>query len=175
MQNQEEWKPSRFVYKGGKLSASRDGAEVSLSSRLIVDIVAGFYDRNLKQHARGRLLDLGCGKVPLYATYRELVTDAICVDWGNTEHKNRHLDRELDLTNNLPFRDDEFDTIILSDVLEHIPVPEHLWKEMARILSKNGKIIMNVPFFIGCTKNPTTITDIRSSRCADSWKYRACD
>jgi hypothetical protein len=64
-----------------------------------------------------------CGKVPLYATYRELVTDAICVDWGNTEHKNRHLDRELDLTNNLPFRDDEFDTIILSDVLEQSLIP----------------------------------------------------
>ena len=48
---------------------------------------------------------------------------------------------------NLPFGDSEFDTIILSDVLEHIPVPEHLWKEMARILSRNGKIIMNVPFY----------------------------
>src|SRR4029077_560045 len=72
----------------------------------------------------------------------------------NTEHKNRHLDRELDLTNNLPFRDDEFDTIILSDVLEHIPVPEHLWKEMARILSKNGKIIMNVPVFYWLHEEP---------------------
>jgi len=154
MQNREEWQPSKFVYHKGKLLASRDGEEVTLSSRLIVDIVAGFYDRNLKHHARGRLLDLGCGKVPLYATYRELVTDAICVDWGNTLHKNPHLDRELDLTDNMPFDDNEFDTIILSDVLEHIPVPEHLWKEMARILSKNGKIIMNVPFFYWLHEQP---------------------
>jgi SAM-dependent methyltransferase len=154
MQNREEWQPSKFVYHKGKLLASRDGGEVSWSSRLIVDIVASFYDRNLKQHARGRLLDLGCGKVPLYATYRELVTDTICVDWGNTLHKNPHLDLELDLTDNMPFDDNEFDTIILSDVLEHIPVPEHLWKEMARILSKNGKIIMNVPFFYWLHEQP---------------------
>jgi len=174
MQNREEWKPSKFVYKNGKLVASRDPAEVSLSSRLIADIVADFYDRHLKQHARGRLLDLGCGKVPLYATYRELVTDAICVDWSNTRHKNRFLDQELDLTSNLPFDDNEFETIILSDVLEHIPVPEHLWKEMVRILSRNRKLIMNVRFFIGCTNSPMTIIDIQSSRCVGSSKYRAC-
>ena len=30
----------------------------------------------------------------------------------------------------LPFDDAEFDTIILSDVLEHIPSPEKLWGEM---------------------------------------------
>ena len=154
MQYQEKWQPSKFVYKNGKLRASRDGEEVSLSSRLVVDIVAGYYDRDLKQHARGRLLDLGCGKVPLFATYRELVTEVTCVDWVNTPHKNPHLDRELDLTDNLPFDDNEFDTIILSDVLEHISVPQRLWKEMARILSKKGKIIMNVPFFYWLHEQP---------------------
>jgi ubiquinone/menaquinone biosynthesis C-methylase UbiE len=58
------------------------------------------------------------------------------------------------LTGDLPFGDNEFDTIVLSDVLEHIPVPEHLWNEMARILSKNGKIIMNVPFFYWLHEEP---------------------
>jgi hypothetical protein len=105
------------VYYKGKLFASRDEGEVSWSSRLIVDIVAGFYDRCLKQYARGRLLDLGCGKVPLYGTYRELVTDVICVDWQNTLHNSPYLDQELDLTDDMPFDDNQFDTIILSDVL----------------------------------------------------------
>ena len=154
MQNREEWKPSKFVYKHGKLIGSRDPAELSVSSRLMADIIADFYNRSLKDHARGRLLDLGCGKVPFYATYRELVSDAICVDWSNTAHKSKHLDWELDLTKDLPFDDNEFDTIILSDVLEHIPVPEHLWGEMARILSKNGKIIMHVPFFYWLHEQP---------------------
>ena len=154
MRNQEKWKLSKYIYKKGILTASKDSEEVGISSRLIVDLIADFYDSNLRQHAKGKLLDLGCGKVPLYAAYKEFVTDNICVDWGNTLHKNEYLDYEIDLTKNLPFSDSEFDTIILSDVLEHIPVPEHLWKEMARILSRNGKIIMNVPFYYWLHEEP---------------------
>jgi SAM-dependent methyltransferase len=154
MRNQEKWKLSKYVYRKGYLIASRDAKEVGIGSRLITDLIADFYDSNLRKHARGKLLDLGCGKVPLYAVYREFVTDNICVDWSNTTHKNEYLDYELDLTKNLPFSDSEFDTIILSDVLEHIPVPELLWREMARILSSNGKIIMNVPFYYWLHEQP---------------------
>ena len=58
------------------------------------------------------------------------------------------------MTKELPFDDNEFDTIILSDVLEHIPVPEQLWNEMTRILAHNGKIIMNVPFYYWLHEEP---------------------
>ena len=154
MRNKEKWKSSKYIYKKGKLVASRNQKEVGIGSRLIADLTAKSYDSTLKQHAKGHLLDLGCGKVPLYGAYREFVTDNICVDWDNTLHKNEYLDYEIDLTKNLPFSDNEFDTIILSDVLEHIPVPEQLWKEMARILSRNGKIIMNVPFYYWLHEEP---------------------
>ena len=154
MQNQEKWKPSKFTYNKGKLTASKDVKEVSIGSRLNVALIADFYHRNLKQHAKGKLLDLGCGKVPLYAAYKQFISDNICVDWGNTFHKNEYLDHELDLTKKLPFNDKEFDTIILSDVLEHIPVPELLWQEMTRILTTNGKIIMNVPFYYWLHEQP---------------------
>lgn len=154
MRNQEQWKSSKFIYRKGKLIGSRDPKEVGISSRLVTDLTAEFYDSNLRRHASGKLLDLGCGKVPLYGAYRELVKDNICVDWVNTLHKNQHLDYELDLTKQLPFEDNEFDTIILSDVLEHIPVPEQLWREMTRVLSRKGKIIMNVPFYYWLHEKP---------------------
>ena len=154
MQNQEKWKPSKFIYNNGKLIASKDAKEVNIGSRLNVELIADFYQRNLRLHAKGKLLDLGCGKVPLYAAYKEFITDNICVDWSNTFHKNEYLDYELDLTKKLPFNDNEFDTIILSDVLEHIPVPELLWVEMTRILTMNGKIIMNVPFYYWLHEQP---------------------
>ena len=92
MRNKEKWSPSKYIHKKGKLVASRDRKEVGIGSRLIADLVAELYDRNLKQHAKGKLLDLGCGNVPLYGAYRELVTDNICVDWGNTLHKSEYLD-----------------------------------------------------------------------------------
>lgn len=154
MRNQASWKPSKFVYRGGHLAASRDPSEVTVGSRLSADLIARFYSRLLPLHARGKLLDLGCGKVPLYASYKDLITDCVCVDWANTAHKNEYLDRECDLTQPLPFDDGEFDTIILSDVLEHIPTPEALCREMARTLAPGGKLVLNVPFYYWLHEEP---------------------
>ena len=54
---------------------------------------------------------------------------------------------QVDLTQTLPFGDQAFDTIILSDVLEHLPEPGRLWTEMNRILRPGGVALINVPFF----------------------------
>lgn len=154
MKNADTWMPSKYILRNGKLMASRDPDEVSIGSRLVADLVAQLYADNLERHAKGKLLDLGCGQVPLYGAYKDLVSENICVDWVNTRHANNHLDHECDLTDPLPFADNEFDTIILSDVLEHIPSPESLWAEMRRVLRPNGKLIMNVPFFYCLHEKP---------------------
>jgi len=49
-------------------------------------------------------------------------------------------------TKKLPFNENEFDTVILSDVLEHLPTPENIINEIYRVLAKNGKLLLNVPF-----------------------------
>jgi SAM-dependent methyltransferase len=100
------------------------------------------------------LLDLGCGKVPFYARYREYVSETVCVDWSNSLHGNGHVDAECDLTQELPFADASFDTILLSDVLEHIPAPERLWREMARLLKPGGELLSSVPFFYWLHEEP---------------------
>jgi len=150
----ESWQPSKFVQARGRLMGSRDPKQVAISSRLVTDLTARWYEMHIAQHARGRLLDLGCGKIPLFAAYRNFVSENVCVDWGNSLHRNSHLDIECDLTQPLPFADGEFDTIILSDVLEHIPEPQQLWREMARVLSSRGRILMNVPFFYWLHEQP---------------------
>lgn len=147
MRNREVWKESKYVLRDGQLLASNDPIEVSIGSRLIANLVAAHYFSALKSHASGRLLDLGCGKVPLYAAYKDTVTQITCVDWGNSLHETSHLDREADLTKAIDFPDNSFETIILSDVLEHIPVPVQLCQEIGRLLSPGGKLIMNVPFY----------------------------
>jgi SAM-dependent methyltransferase len=154
VKNRDQWKPSKFLVKRGKLVASRDPAEVAVSSRLIADIVATHYELYIGRYARGKLLDLGCGKVPLFGAYRSYVTDNVCVDWSHSVHATPHLDFECDLTESLPFHDGEFDTIILSDVLEHIPEPMRLWTEMARLLTPEGRILMNVPFLYWLHEEP---------------------
>lgn len=154
MKNQNNWRPSKYIYKNGRLIASRDKNEINVASRLMADLIAERYDNFLQYHAKGKLLDLGCGKAPLYQAYKDYVVDTTCVDWENTLHKNEHLDFECDLTKKLPFDAREFQTVILSDVLEHIAEPEKLLKEVSRVLSEGGKLILNVPFYYWVHEQP---------------------
>ena len=117
MKNIDKWKPTKLVVKNGNLVASLDPREVGIASRLGAGLVAALYWKYLKVHSRGRLLDLGCGNVPMYEAYRDFVDEIICVDWANTLHKNEHLDYECDLTGKIPLPDSRFETIILSSVL----------------------------------------------------------
>lgn len=154
MKNIEKWNPTKYEFYRGKLKGSRNRKEVALSSRLGIDLVAKFYQHEIPQHASGRLVDLGCGKVPLYHVYKDHVDEVICVDWANTFHKNSHLDIIQDLNEALQMEDQSCETIILSDVLEHIREPKFLMSEMNRILTGNGKVIMNVPFYYWLHEKP---------------------
>ena len=154
MKNSEYWKPSKFEYRGGRLRGTKNRGELSLSSVLIADLIAKQYDEHLGQHVRGKLLDLGCGKVPLYCSYKNYIDGNVCVDWENSMHQNPYVDLFMDLNQPLLFPGHEFYTIILSDVLEHISNPELLWQEMFRILKPGGKLILNVPFLYPIHEQP---------------------
>ena len=154
MRHPERWTPSKYVQRRGHWVASHDGHEVGVGSRLIANAVAARYEHFLPSYARGRLIDLGCGQVPLYGAYRAFVSEVTCVDWAQTPHPSVHLDHELDLNAPLPFTDSAFDTIVLSDVLEHVPTPQQLWSEMARLLAPGGHALVNVPFLYGIHEAP---------------------
>lgn len=154
MKNEDSWRPSKYVLRRGALVGSRNVDEVGVSSRLIADLIASHYDAYVPRYARGKLVDLGCGKVPLYGVYRPHVDSVTCVDWGHSVHADSHLDVRTSLSEKLPFSDGQFDTIILSDVLEHIAEPGMLWAEMARILAPNGHALVNVPFLYGVHEAP---------------------
>ena len=155
MQNQSLWKPTKFIQAGESFRGSPDPSKVAPGSRLIADILARTYVQLLREHARGRLLDLGCGFVPLYEMYREQVEETVCVDWENSLHQNQYLDRFVDLNGGaIPFPDESFDTILLTDVLEHIVAPEPIIHEIARMLRPKGKAIITVPFFYWLHEQP---------------------
>ena len=122
LRNSETWKETKFVLKSGRLLGSSDPLEVSVGSRLTANLIAANYLPALKSHASGRLLDLGCGKAPLFGAYRDLVTEVTCVDWGSSLHQTDHLDKEADLTRPLEFPDAAFDTIILRLIIGWLSV-----------------------------------------------------
>ena len=154
MKSENSWKPSKFALRRGKLRASRDLAEVALSSRLMVDLVATHYQTHVPRFAHGDLLDLGCGKAPLFMVYKEFAKSVTCIDWSNTLHANPYLDIEADINGPLPLPNSAFDTVILSDVFEHIRKPAHLMTEISRVLRPDGHLLMNVPFMYWLHEEP---------------------
>lgn len=154
MRNADRWTESKYVLRRGRLQASRDRAEVGVGSRLVSDLVAAFYQDALPRHARGRLADLGCGKAPLYGTYRPLVSSVTCIDWPQSVHASPYVDLPADLGRPLPLPDASFDTVILSDVLEHVPEPQALVGEIARLLAPGGTLLLNLPFLYGVHEAP---------------------
>lgn len=154
MRNESRWSPSKFQNRGGVLRASRDPAAVSTSSRMMTDAVARAYEGRLQQFAKGDLIDIGCGTVPFYGTYRSSVQTVTCIDWGESLHENSHVDQLVDLTRTLPYANDSFDTLVLSDVLEHIPNPHDLWKELYRIARPGSTVFCNTPFYYWLHEEP---------------------
>lgn len=150
MKDAAAWKPSKFEFRAGRLRGTRDVRELGAGSRLISDLVAALYQQHLPLHARGRLLDLGCGKAPLYGCYSPLVDEVTCVDWADSGC----VDLVCDLTQPLPLPDACFETIVFSDVLEHLPDPVTIWREMARVLAPGGRVVLNVPFYYSVHAHP---------------------
>jgi len=150
-----EWSESKYELRarGGGLRGSRAVAELAVGSRLPADRVARFYSRAIRERVSGRLLDLGCGKAPLLGYYSEFVESATLVDWGNSLHENPILDIVADLNQPLPIHD-EYDTVILSDVLEHIAEPQGLMNEIGRLLKSGGFLLLNVPFYYPLHEEP---------------------
>jgi len=107
-----------------------------------------------QSYLKGHLVDLGCGNVPYYEWYKDKVEQITCIDWKDTSHSQKHIDIFCNLNESLPLQDNSVDCIFTTSVLEHICEPKNLFKEMARILTENGYLILTVPFFYYLHEEP---------------------
>lgn len=146
MRNAANWRPSKYVHEDGRLRGSTDEHDVAIGSRLLAELNAEAYARLLPRFARGRLLDLGCGKAPLFGEYRRHAGEVICADWPKGLHGNEYVDVACDAGRSLPFRDETFDTVLASDLLEHVYDARGLVGEISRLLRPGGHVIINTPF-----------------------------
>jgi SAM-dependent methyltransferase len=146
MKNEDDWRPSKYVVRTGHLRASADGEQLSLGSRLAANLVAERYEAFVPRYVHGKVLDLGCGKAPLFGCYRAFASDVVTLDWIRSPHESQFIDVFHDLNEPLPFVESTFDCVVLSDVLEHVKEPSRLCREIARALAGGGYLIGNVPF-----------------------------
>jgi len=154
MKNRETWAATKFTWRKGNLQGDRSGRWVSPGSLLIVDLIGDWYRRVIPVSSSGDFLDLGCGRAPLYCVYKSHASTITCVDWINSPHDIGHIDISADLNEALPLPSSSFDTILVSDVLEHIAKPWVVWSEISRIMRPSGKVIGNVPFLYWVHESP---------------------
>lgn len=94
----------------------------------------------------GRMMDFGCGSKP-YKNLFKNVSEYIGIDFENTghPHENEQIDVFYD-GKNIPFSDNHFDSVLASEVFEHIFNLDQVLAEINRVLKPEGNILITVPF-----------------------------
>lgn len=110
---------------------------------------------NLKPKDGECILDLGCGDgfylYLLSNLNQNLILFGVDNDRKalNSAKRNLNLNKiklvQTDLMEKLPFSNNFFDGIIMSEVMEHLPSDLKCMKDVRRVLKKDGKILLSVP------------------------------
>ncbi len=107
-----------------------------LTNKLFLDAM-----KEVVSYAKGELLDVGCGGSPFYPLFLQKTNSYVKTDILTSSGKP-------DIYSNitaLPFKDESFDTILCTQVLEHVFEPFHAFNEMKRILRFGGVVIIGTP------------------------------
>ena len=113
-------------------------------------------EKTLKSLPSGsRLLDAGAGELANkeYCEHLDYVSQDFCQYEGAGDSKGlqmgawdtKQIDIVGDITN-IAAKDESFDVVLCSEVLEHLPNPVEALKEFKRLLKKDGKLILTAPF-----------------------------
>jgi len=108
--------------------------------------------KKIDSYPTGILLDIGCGIKP-YKNLFKRVNKYIGIELPNTLSQSKVVDIYSD-TLNLPFKDNTFDTILCTEVLEHVSEPKILFREATRVLKDQGTFVLSAPQVWGIHEEP---------------------
>ena len=94
-------------------------------------------------YVKGRLLDVGCGGRPYERTFFAGATEYLGVDYLSDRSRPDVICSAL----GLPFAAEVFDTVVSTEVLEHVPEPRLALREMRRVLKPAGRLILSAPMY----------------------------
>lgn len=90
---------------------------------------------------RGTLLDLGCGGRPYAQWYEPLVAQVCAIDAAPNARASIRA-----LADGLPLADETCDSVLATELLEHVEDPAAVCREIARVLKPGGCALITVPF-----------------------------
>jgi ubiquinone/menaquinone biosynthesis C-methylase UbiE len=101
---------------------------------------------DIGQQVTGRVLDIGCANQYM-KTYLRAASDYIGLDYYQTAVQWYATRPQVyGDAQQLPFRENSMDAVLLLDVLEHLPRPADCLREIARVLKPTGILVLKVPF-----------------------------
>lgn len=100
----------------------------------------------LNHMLQGRVLDYGCG-IGDFLRYRHNSSGVDINQYGVDYCKSRGLDVQLAKGGMIPHPESSFDSVILDNVLEHIPPVDvdRVIGEIMRVLQPGGRLLIGVP------------------------------
>jgi len=118
--------------------------------RMVLDFQILTIFRDLKKTVpkfRGDVLDVGCGQSPYRFLLNPEKTNYFGIDIVDAE-KFDYANKKITPFNgkDIPFPDEKFDSVICTEVLEHVFEFEALIGEMRRVLKTNGIGIITIPW-----------------------------
>jgi SAM-dependent methyltransferase len=117
---------------------------VSSSSRTFLHTL--MLESSLKQsgaYVKGVTLDVGCGHKPYEKTFFTGAEKYIGMDYLTDRSKPDVVGSATDI----PLGDASFDTVVSTEVLEHVPDPLKALREMYRVLKPGGYLILSTPMY----------------------------
>jgi SAM-dependent methyltransferase len=109
--------------------------------------------RWIADHARGRVLDIGCADGWASKVLSEC--EYVGLDYPNTASALYGTSPQVFADGAfLPFLSSSFETVLLLEVLEHVRNPEKVLKEISRVLKPSGKLLISVPFLYPLHDSP---------------------
>ncbi len=104
---------------------------------------------HIMPHVKGRVLDLGAGTAKYKPILIKNASDFITCDVRKTEN----IDTVCDVAN-LIFPPESFDTVISTQVFEHVNNPFSVVREIKKVLKSGGNAIITAPFMIPFHADP---------------------
>ncbi len=100
----------------------------------------------VRRYARGQAaLDLGAGRGWYASALADMGFQVTALDQVNRVEDPRVSVVEQPIEVPLPFGDDAFDTVLMFDILEHLPDERGILGEVARVCRGGGRLVLSVP------------------------------
>ena len=120
----------------------------------------------LAPRASGSMLDVGCSERPHEELFTPHVSRYVGLDYPPALLDKQPelweiLDRAQGVVDvfgdgrRLPFADGSFETVLATEVLEHVLAPADVLREMARVLKPGGRLLLTVPFVVPLHEMPS--------------------